>query len=68
MKAVEPDKAGQWIAPVPASPIDYRDLLRRYIAHVWDSEGTNFIGWCCEPQFSAADIAELTALSEEKAS
>lgn len=47
-------------------PIDYRDLLGRYIAHVGECEGVSFIGriyWHrSEVGFTDAEKAELEAL------
>lgn len=52
--------------------IDYRDLLKRYIAHVEESEGINFIARCLtekskyhEIVFSKEEVKELYNLESE---
>lgn len=55
-----------WVRPSEAPAVfDYQDLLRRYINHVGESEGTDFIGWCKVPKFSQEEINELSRLSAE---
>ncbi len=47
---------------------DYKALLKRYIHHVWDSEGTDFIedeGWINEPKISEEDRRILRELTKE---
>ena len=47
------------------APINYRELLKKYIKHVEECEGINFIdSW--EGDFSDDEAKELTKLSEEK--
>ncbi len=47
--------------------MDYRALLTKYINHVVDCEGVDFIEYGCPftPEFSAEEWAELEALSQE---
>lgn len=52
--------------------INYRDLLRKYIAHVDQCEGTNFIFAVNDVKFSTVDftpqeLEELKRLSDERA-
>lgn len=46
--------------------MDYRELLKRYIAHVIDCEGVDFIDhpWR-DPSATTEQIAELRKLSDE---
>ncbi len=49
-----------------SQPIDWRSLLVRYMAHVWDEEGTTFVNRLLEGQrFTAADIAALEEIERE---
>jgi hypothetical protein len=45
-------------------PTDYRALLVKYMAHVWDEEGSLFIPWLGDG-FTAEEIAELEAIKKE---
>lgn len=49
------------------NPVDHRELLRKYIAHVNDCEGIDFIDRIGEPvsyqDFSAEEKAELVRLA-----
>ena len=46
--------------------IDYRDLLRRYMDHVFCYEGTMFLGYLSHGNdFSDEEIAELEKLGSE---
>lgn len=54
------------------SMIDYRDLLKRFILHVEESEGINFIGRCLTEKskyydavFSPKEVEELYKLESE---
>lgn len=49
-------------------PIDYRDLLRRYIRHVGECEGITFMPPRHESEivFTADEIAELRRLDDER--
>lgn len=43
--------------------IDYRDLLKRYIGHVYESEGVSFLHWRpAGDLFTDEEWAELQAL------
>jgi hypothetical protein len=44
---------------------DYRALLIKYMAHVWDEEGSAFIPWLAEHGFTDAEIAELNEIRDE---
>lgn len=51
--------------------INYRDLLRKYIAHVQYCEGSDCVTWrkpsaADEVQFTPQELEELKRLSEEK--
>lgn len=60
-----------------ATDVDYRDLLRRYISHVGDWEGIDYLGWRADPAvaeaqgvenvFTADEFAVLTELSNDPA-
>jgi hypothetical protein len=42
--------------------IDYKQLLRKYIEHVGQTEGTTFISkvnWCSDITFNDEEVAEL---------
>lgn len=49
--------------------IDYRELLRKYIAHVYEEEGLTYIGSPYTNRdaspFSKEEISELEALNAE---
>lgn len=45
--------------------VDYKELLRKYIEHVAQTEGITFISklnWSSELHFSEAEVDELEAL------
>jgi hypothetical protein len=45
--------------------MDYRDLLKRYIVHVTEMEGTSFLhDESGEPDFNTAEWSELLALRD----
>lgn len=48
-----------YLADHPASSIDYKALLKKYINLVGEEEGTTFIRQACEPTFSPEEVAEL---------
>lgn len=49
--------------------IDYRELLKRYMEHVFKEEGVSFVSLCpfthIRPKFSAEEIAELQKIERE---
>jgi len=46
--------------------MDYRTLLKKYIRHVGDCEGTSFLsGWYRDGAFTDKEWAELTLLDRE---
>jgi len=46
--------------------MDYRTLLKKYIRHVGDCEGTSFLsGWYRDGAFTDEEWAELTLLDRE---
>lgn len=63
-KKYVPDESGD---PVDASAIDYKSLLKKYIAHVVACEGSDFVSFrYVDPsRFSQEEIAELRRLSKE---
>lgn len=42
--------------------IDYKELLRKYIKLVGSEEGSDFISYAEEPEFSKEEIQELNNL------
>lgn len=50
--------------------IDYRDLLRKYIQHVSDCEGVNYIGslnnhWMSDVVFNEEEVKALQELDSD---
>lgn len=45
--------------------LDYKDLLRRYMAHVWEEEGTDFLDSCRPVYLTEEQMAQLRKLAEE---
>lgn len=46
--------------------IDYRELLKKYINHVGEEEGTTFLAWADESgRFTDEELTELRVLDDE---
>lgn len=49
--------------------MDYEALLRKYVQHVGEYEGSTFIAWLnchhCDVKFTKEEVAELERISEE---
>jgi hypothetical protein len=45
--------------------MDYRELLKKYINHVGEEEGTTFLSWDGDDRFTEAEWDELQALEAE---
>ena len=50
--------------------MDYEQLLKKYIAHVLDCEGTDFLfcvnsGGACDQEFTQEEIEALEKMSED---
>jgi hypothetical protein len=45
--------------------IDYESLLRRYIAHVLQCEGRDFVSQADEPEFTQEELAWMEKVSAE---
>jgi hypothetical protein len=50
--------------------MDYRELLKKYMEHVGDCEGTTFVDWLNEHsrsdvEFTGEEVAELESIREE---
>jgi len=48
------------------APIDYQDLLKRYIQHVCNEEGTDFIYRCITKDEAPKRRPELTIFTQEE--
>jgi hypothetical protein len=49
--------------------MDYEALLKKYVQHVGEYEGSTFINWLnsphCDVKFTDEEVAELERISEE---
>lgn len=54
------------LTPTAPPTLDYRALLTKYMAHVWDEEGDAFIPYIeADTDFSEAECAELATIAAE---